>query len=68
MVSHPGTAMIASLIDGNATLADWLFLIAAILFVVLAVIVNSPRSIPTGRATAIQCVALALVAVGLLVS
>ena len=56
----------AGIASGHYALADWLFLIAAILLVVFAVLVNSPRSIPTGRGAAMQAVAIALIALGLL--
>lgn len=57
----------AGITSGHVLLADWLFLIAAILLVLLAVLVNSPRALPNGRSTAVQCIALALVALGFLV-
>lgn len=53
------------MLDGHVLLADWLFLIAAILLVFYAVMVNSPRALPNGRGAAIQSVGIALIALGL---
>lgn len=57
----------AGITSGHVLLADWLFLIAAVLFVLYAFVVNGVNVIPNGRGAAIQALALALVAIGLLV-
>ena len=57
----------AGLISGHVLLADWFFLIAAIVFTVYAFLINNVHSFPNGRAVAIQSLAFALIALGLLV-
>ena len=55
--------------SGHVLLSDWLFLIAAVLVGLLGIahlIGNSGTSIATARSAAIQCIALALVALGLM--
>lgn len=57
--------MLADITSGHADLADWLFLAAAILFVLAGLITTTQRPDPTYGALAPA--GLALVAVGLLV-
>ncbi len=54
------------LISGHVLLSDWLFLIAAVLFAVEAILVLSGRVVHSATA-AITPIGLALVAVGWLV-
>lgn len=54
-----------ALISGHVTLADWLFLLAAVAFVIAAVLAWSRRPDPTTGA--LVPIGLALVAIGWLV-
>jgi hypothetical protein len=56
-----------SLIDGHVLLSDWLLLIAAIVFIVAAIVVAVGKARPWLDWYALTSVALAAVAVGLLV-
>lgn len=66
MVSHPPSAMIASLFTNHTTLADVLFLIAAVLAVINALATWGRTQIPSGVSAACTALAIALVALGLM--
>ena len=56
--------------SGHVLLSDWLFLIAAIILVLLAVAHavggHAAASVATARSVIVQCVAVALIALGLM--